>query len=179
MEPTKDAYPEEGSPSPPGNTRDNLRDFLGALLLFLVSVAFTLAALQIPFTSSSWVWYTSPGIFALVMAICLGLCSLAVGIRGLRGWMRERPAAGPIRLREGLRRWGMRRFLAATAIILVYIFLLGKVPFLVASVGLVLTLGTVFREGRFLDALRPSVIAAFAVVVVAIIISKVFGILFP
>jgi len=73
----------------------------------------------------------------------------------------------------------MGRFLAAAAIILVYILLLGKVPFLVASVCLILILGTGFREGRFLDALRPSVIAALVVVVVALVISKVFGIMFP
>jgi hypothetical protein len=73
----------------------------------------------------------------------------------------------------------MKRFLTAVAIILVYIFLLGKVPFLVASVGLILTLGIGFREGRFLDALRPSVIAAIVVVAIALVISKVFGISFP
>jgi hypothetical protein len=73
----------------------------------------------------------------------------------------------------------MSRFLAAVAIILVYIFLLGKLPFLVASVGLILTLGMVFREGRFLDALRPSIIAVLVVVGIALVISRVFGISFP
>jgi hypothetical protein len=73
----------------------------------------------------------------------------------------------------------MGRFLVATAIILVYTVLLGKVPFLVVSVGLILTLGTVFREGRFWDALRPSLVAALVVVVLAYAIKKVFGILLP
>ena len=72
---------------------------------------------------------------------------------------------------------GDGRFLASVAIILVYIFLLGKLPFLVASVSLILTLGIVFREGRFLDALRPAIIAALVVVVIAFVITKVFGII--
>jgi len=88
--------------------------------------------------------------------------------------MKPSPSTGG----ERLRRWGMGRFLAAAAIILVYILLLGKVPFLVASVCLILILGTVFRERTFLDALRPSIIAALVVVVVALAISKVFGIMF-
>jgi len=61
----------------------------------------------------------------------------------------------------------------------VYIILLGKVPFLVISVGFILTLGIVFREGRFWDALRPSLVAALVVVVLAYAIKKVFGIMLP
>ena len=144
-----------------------------------MSIAFAIASLRIPFQTSNWVWYTSPGIFALAMAIFLGGCSLFVAYREIRRWLRNRHQAESIPWGEGLRRWGMSRFLAAVAIILVYIFLLGKLPFLVASVGLILTLGMVFREGRFLDALRPSIIAALVVVVIALVISKVFGISFP
>jgi len=171
---------EEGEFAPSSETeRSHRRDFFGALLLFLVSVAFAIASLRIPFQTSSWVWYTSPGIFALAMAICLGLCSLAVGYRGVRGWRREQPIMGPLRLREELRLWGMGRFLASVAIILVYLALLGRVPFLIASVGLILTFGTVFREGRFWDALRPAIIAALIIVVFSYVIMKVFGITFP
>ena len=170
---------EEGQVPPPKDPGTHLKQFFGALLLLGVSVSFAVAALRIPFQTSNWAWYTSPGIFALAMAISLGGCSLFVAHRELRAWLRDRHEAEPIYWGERLRRWGMRRFLAAAAIILVYILLLGKVPFLVASVCLILILGTVFREGRFLDALRPSIIAALVVVVVALAISKVFGIMFP
>jgi hypothetical protein len=73
----------------------------------------------------------------------------------------------------------MGRFLAAVAIILGYLILLGRVPFLLASVGLILIFGTVFREGKFLDGLRPAVIAALVVVIFSYTIMKVFGIVFP
>jgi hypothetical protein len=73
----------------------------------------------------------------------------------------------------------MGRFLASMAILLVYILLLGKVPFLAASVGLILTLGTIFREGRFWDALRSAMIASAVIVVLAYAIKNIFGILFP
>lgn len=168
---------EEGQVPPPKDSGTHLKEFFGALVLLGVSVAFAVAALRIPFQTSNWAWYTSPGIFALAMATSLGGCSLFVAYREFRGWLRNRYE--PIHWGERLQRWGMRRFLAAAAIILVYILLLGKVPFLVASVCLILILGTVFREGRFLDALRPSIIAALVVVVVALVISKVFGIMFP
>ena len=170
---------EEGQTLPPEDSGRNLKDFFGALLILAVGIAFAIASLRIPFQTSNWVWYTSPGIFALVMAIFLGGCSLFVACREFRRWLRKRHQAESIPWQEGLRLWGMSRFLAAVAIILVYIFLLGKLPFLVASVGLILTLGMVFREGRFLGALRPSIIAALVVVVIALVISKVFGISFP
>jgi hypothetical protein len=180
MNSSENHHPEEGElPPPPESAQPDLRDFLGGLLLLILSVAFTIAALRIPFHNASWEWYTSPGIFALAMAICLGLCSLVVGVRGLRGWLRKRPAAEPNDWREGLRRWGMGRFLAALAIILVYLLLLGRVPFLLASVGLILVLGTTFREGPFLSALRPAIIAAVIIVLFSYVFMKVFGIVYP
>jgi hypothetical protein len=170
---------EEGTAPPPETERSDGRNFLGALLLFILSLAFAIASLQIPFKSQSWEWYTSPGIFALAMAICLGGCSLVVGYRGLRGWLRSRPMAGPVRWREGLRSWGMGRFLASAAIILGYLVLLGRVSFLLLSVALILVFGTAFREGRFLDALRPAIIAALVVVGFSYVIMNIFGVVFP
>ncbi len=175
----EDKIPEEGQVPPPEDPAVHFKDFLGAMLLIAVSVVFGIAALRIPFQTPNWVWYTSPGIFALVMAICLGACSLYVAYREFRRWSRSRHEGESLHWGERLRQWGMGRFLAATAIILAYILILGKVHFLAASVALVLTLGTVFREGRFVDALRPSVVAVIVVVIVAVIISKVFGIMFP
>ncbi len=169
----------EGGLDPSPEAVKGLRDFLGALLLFLVSVAFAIASLQIPFKSSYWVWYTSPGIFALVMAICLGCCSAAVGYRGFRVWRKNRLTSGPIPWGERLRAWGIKRFISAVAMITVYLLLLGRVPFLIISVALVLAFGITFREGRFRDALRSSLIASAVVVLVAFFISRVFGILFP
>jgi|PlaIllAssembly_1097288.scaffolds.fasta_scaffold07362_3 hypothetical protein len=170
---------EEGKSPPPGTEPSPGRDFLGALLLLIVSFSFIVASLQIPFQNPEWKWYTSPGIFALTMAVCLGGCSLVVGYRGLRGWVKKRPANRSGSWLEGLRSWGMGRFLASVAIILVYLILLGRVPFLLASVGLILIFGTVFREGRFLDGLRPASIAALVVVIFSYTIMKVFGIIFP
>jgi len=170
---------EEGITLSPETEKSHGRDFLGALLLLIVSAVFAIASLQIPFQNPEWKWYTSPGIFALTIAICLGGCSLAVGYRGLRGWRRKRHPNRPMSWREGLRSWGMGRFLASVAIVLVYLLLLGRVPFMLASVGLILVFGTVFREGRFLDGLRPASIAALVVVIFSYTIMKVFGIVFP
>ena len=169
---------EEGKP-PPKDAGADLKDFLGALLLITISVVFAIAALRIPFQTSYWVWYTSPSIFTLAMVACLGGCSLFVAWRAIRGWLRKRHEAQPIAWRERARLWGMGRFLASMAILLVYILLLGKVPFLAASVGLILTLGTVFREGRFWDALRSAMIASAVIVVLAYAIKNIFGTLFP
>jgi hypothetical protein len=169
---------EEGLPPPP-DVRSDLRDLLGALLLLAVSAGFAVASLRIPFTGQSWVWYTSPGIFALAMALCLGGCSLVVGCRGLRRWRTARRTVPPLHWGEELRTWGMGRFLVAVGIIGVYLLLLGRVPFLLASSALILVFGTVFREGNFLGGLRPSLIAAAIVVGFSMLIMKVFGIVFP
>jgi hypothetical protein len=180
MDSTEKRPLEDGPAPPPGGANTDLNDFLGALLLIAVSIAFAIAALRIPFETSNWVWYTSPGIFALAMAICLGGCSLFVAYRGFHGWLRNRrDIIQSIEWGERLRLWGMRRFLGSVAIILVYILLLGKVPFMIASVALILTLGTVFREGRLRDAFRSAVIASAVVVVVAYGITKIFGIMLP
>ncbi len=179
MDPAENRTPEEGQVLPPEEPGRSLKDFFGALLLLTLSIVFAIASLRIPFQTSNWVWYTSPGIFALAMAIFLGGCSLFVAHREFRRWRKARHRGESSPWGERLRSWGIKRFLAAVAVILVYIFLLGKLPFLVVSVGLILTLGTTFREGRFLDALRPSLIAAVVVVAIAFVISKVFGISFP
>jgi hypothetical protein len=179
MDSTGNRALEEGPAPPPEDPGRNLKEFFGALVLISLSIAFAIASLRIPFQTSNWVWYTSPGIFALAMAIFLGACSSFVAHREFRRWLHNRHKAESLPWGERLRLWGMGRFLAAVAIILLYIFLLGKLPFLAASVGLILTLGIVFREGRFLDAVRPSIIAALVVVVIALVISKVFGISFP
>ena len=179
MDSTEDGTLEEGQAPPPEDPGRNLKDFFGALALLTLSIGFAIASLRIPFQTANWVWYTSPGIFALVMAILLGGSSLFVACREIRRWHRSRHQVKSIPWGEALRLWGMTRFLAAAAIILVYILLLGKLPFLVDSVSLILTLGLIFREERFLDALRSSIVAALVVVVITFVIARVFGISFP
>lgn len=169
---------EEGTASPPA-PRSDLRDFLGGLLLAVVSAVFAVASLRMPFKSESWEWYTSPSIFALAMAVCLGACGLAIGCRGLRRWQAHRGQSGPLNWRQGLRDWGMGRFLAAVGIIGAYLVLLGRVPFLLASAGLILVFGTLFREGDFVGGLRPAIIAAAIIMAFSYGIMTIFGIVFP
>ncbi len=178
MCPPGNSAQEEGTPPPPA-VQSDLRDFLGGLLLSVVSALFAVASLRMPFKSESWEWYTSPGIFALAMAVFLGGCSLVIGCRGLRRWRADRGRTAPIDWRQGLRDWGMGRFLAAVGIIGAYLVLLGRVPFLLASAGLILVFGTVFREGDYLGGLRPSIIAAVIIVAFSYSIMTIFGVVFP
>jgi hypothetical protein len=144
-----------------------------------VSVAFGVASLRMPFKSESWEWYTSPGIFALAMAVCLGGCSLAVGCRGLSGFLADRGRGAPPDWRRGLRAWGMGRFLAAVGVVGVYLVLLGRVPFLLASAGLILAFGTLFRDGDFVGGVRPALIAAGIISLFSYGIMTIFGVVFP
>ncbi len=178
MCPPVDNGQEEGAAPPPA-PRSDLRDFLGGLLLSAVSAIFAVASLRMPFKSESWEWYTSPSIFALAMAVCLGTCGLTIGCRGLRRWQAQRGQGGPFSWRQGLRDWGMGRFLAAVGLIGVYLVLLGRVPFLLASAGLILVFGTVFREGDFIGGVRPSIIAAAIIVAFSYSIMTIFGVVFP
>ncbi len=176
------AAEEFGNPeaqNAPPDFRAGLRDFFGAMLLILVSFAFGVASFATPFTAQQWVWYSSPTIFALVMAVCLGGCSFVVARRGFRRWQAEKKAAPPLRWADELRAWGMPRFLAASGIILVYLVLLGRVPFLIASSGLIIVFGTIFREDSWRKGLKPSIIAAVIVVGFSMLIMTVFGIVFP
>ena len=178
MCPPADNAQEEGTAPPPA-PRSDLRDFLGGLLLSAVSAVFAVASLRMPFKSESWEWYTSPGIFALAMAVCLGVCGLAIGGRGLRGFLAHREQSARLDWRRGLRDWGMGRFLAAVGIIGLYLVLLGRVPFLLVSAGLILVFGTLFREGDFVGGLRPSIIAAAIIVAFSYAIMTIFGVVFP
>jgi hypothetical protein len=170
---------QEGGAAPPPVSREDLRDLLGGLLIAVTSAVFAVAAARMPFKSESWEWYTSPGIFALAMAVCLGACGLTIGCRGLRRWRAQRGQGGPLDWRQGLRDWGMGRFLAAVGIIGLYLLLLGRVPFLLASAGLILVFGTVFREGDFIGGVRPSIIAAAIIVAFSYSIMTIFGVVFP
>jgi len=172
------SLPEEGAAPSPAAPSD-LRDLLGGLLLLLVSIAFAVASLRMPFKSESWEWYTSPGIFALTLAVCLGGCSLMIGCRGLRRWRATRGRSAPADWRGGLRDWGMGRFLAAVGIIGVYLILLGRVPFLLASAALIVAFGTLFREGDFVGGLRPAIIAAVVITIFSYGIMRIFGVVFP
>ncbi|MFB3816478.1 MAG: tripartite tricarboxylate transporter TctB family protein [Candidatus Methylomirabilales bacterium] len=171
--------PEEGIAPPPASERSDLKDLLGALLLLGVSLAFLVGSLRMRFTAPDWRWYTSPGIFALCMAGCLGGCSLAVGYRGLRGWLKARAAVQGPGVREALAAWGAARFLASVAVILAYLFLLGKIPFLLASAGLILVFSAGFRGREFRTGLRPGLVAAAIIAAFAYVIMKLFGIVFP
>lgn len=155
------------------------RDFFGALILLAVSSAFVVEALRHPFKGSAWAWYTSPGIFPLGTGVCLGVCSLIVAVRGFAGWRAERVAIGPIQWRAGLRQWGMGRFAAGAAMIVVFLSLLGKVNFYLLAALTIISFGTSFRSGSLSQALNASAIASTVVVVFLYIISRIFGIVFP
>lgn len=170
---------QEERASPPPAPRADLRDLLGGLLLTAVSIVFAVASLRMPFKNESWEWYTSPGIFALAMAICLGVCGLAIGCRGLCGLRAQQGQSCRFDWRQGLREWGMGRFLAAVGVIGIYLILLGRVPFLLASAGLILVFGTLFREGDYVGGLRPSVIAAAIIAAFSYSIMTIFGVVFP
>jgi hypothetical protein len=73
----------------------------------------------------------------------------------------------------------MGRFLAAVGVIGIYLVLLGRVPFLLASAGLILIFGTLFREGDVRAGLRPSLIAAAIIAAFSYTIMTIFGVVFP
>jgi hypothetical protein len=72
----------------------------------------------------------------------------------------------------------MGRFLAADGTTGVLI-LLGRVPFLLASAGLILVFGTAFRKVNPFGGLRPAIIAAGIIVVFSYAIMTIFGVVFP
>lgn len=173
---------EEAIPLPPdggGEKKEARRDFFGALFLLAIAAAFVVQALRMPFKDPSWEWYTAPNIFPLAMAICLGLCSLIVGVRGFVRWRADPAAVGPLRLVEGAREWGLQRFVAGAVLIAVLIVLLGKVDFYVLAPASVVVFGIAFRSDPLAKALKSSLIAALFVVAFLFVISKVFGIVFP
>ena len=166
-------------PDAGGGERRPRRDFFGALFLLAISAAFTVQALRMPFKDASWEWYTAPNIFPLSMAVCLGLGALFVGVRGFVGWRADHQAIGPIRWVDGARDWGMGRFLAGAALILLLIFLLGKINFYILAPATIVVFAVVFRSDPLPRALKSSLIASLFIVAFLYIISTIFGIVFP
>jgi hypothetical protein len=144
-----------------------------------VAAGFAIGSTQTPLASPFWVWYTSPTIFALGMAICLGACGIGILVRGWRVWRRHGGVLPEGWWSDALRVWGLGRFLRGTAIIVVYLALLGRVPFLLAATLLILTVSVVFRDGPVAPVLRAAGVSAVAVVVILAAFSRIFGILLP
>ncbi len=171
---------EQGSaPAPPALAAGSLRDWLGGALMTVVAVAFGIGSAQTPFTSPFWVWYTSPTIFALGMAICLGACGIGILVRGWRVWRRHRDTLPNGWTRGALRAWGLGRFLRGVGIIAVYLALLGRVPFLLAAALLILTVGITFRDGPLAPVLRAAGISAVVIMAILAAFSRIFGVLLP
>ena len=166
-------------PPDQGGERRPRRDFFGALLLLALSSAFVAEAFRRPFTGGAWEWYTSPSIFPLGTSVCLGVCSLILAVRGFAGWRADKEAIGPIRWAAGLREWGMGRFLAGAAMIVIFLFLLGKVNFYLLAALTITSFGTIFRSGSLSKALQASAVASTVILVFLYIISRIFGIVFP
>ncbi len=176
------AAEQESTGLAPGDgdgTRRPRRDFFGALVFAAIAAAFVVQALRMPFRDPSWEWYTSPNVFPLAMALCLGGASLYVAVRGLLGWRANRAAIPPIRWMQGAREWGMPRFLAGVAAIAVLVALLGRVDFYVLSGASVIVFGVAFRTDPLRKAMKSAGIAAAFVVAFLYAIGKVFGIVFP
>jgi hypothetical protein len=104
---------------------------------------------------------------------------LIVAVRGFVGWRADKEAIGPIRWAAGLRQWGMGRFLAGAAMIVAFLFLLGKVNFHLLAALTIMSFGTIFRSGSMANALKVSAIASAVILVFLYIISRIFGIVFP
>lgn len=166
-------------PDAGGGERRPRREFFGALFLLAISAAFIVQALRMPFTDPSWQWYTAPNIFPLSMAVLLGASALFVAIRGFIGWRANQASIAPIRWVEGARAWGMGRFVAGAALIVVLIFLLGKINFYLLAPGAIMVFGLVFRSDPLAKALKSALIAAAFIVAFLYLISAVFGIVFP
>ncbi len=168
-------------PLPPdgGGKRRPRRDFFGALFLLALAAAFIAQALRMPFKDPAWQWYTAPNAFPLAMAVCLALCAVFVGVRGLIGWHRERANIAPIRWVEDARAWGVGRFIAGAAMIALLIALLGRVNFYWLAGGAIVAFALVFRSDPLSHAFKSGLIAALSIVAFLYGIGRVFGIVFP
>ncbi len=176
---------EEATPFlPPELTEEEIarkprREVVGALGLLAVSILFGVESFRTPFKDTLWEVYTAPTIFPLVMAILLGATSVALLVRGIREWIARKDSLEPFHLMESMKRWGMGRFLAGAAIIIVFLALLGGVNFYVLSVAMIMVFGVAFRYGTVAKALKASAITSVVIVAFLYLISKVFGIVFP
>jgi hypothetical protein len=162
-----------------GGKRLPRREFFGALFLMAIASAFIIQALRMPFKDPSWEWYTAPNIFPLAMAACLAFCALFVGMRGFAGWRRDHDRIRPIRWVEDARAWGMGRFVAATLMIALLVYLLGKVNFYLLAPASIVVFGLAFRSDPLPKTLKSAVIAAAFVAAFLYMISRIFGIVFP
>lgn len=176
---------EEATPFlPPELTEEEVarkprREVVGALGLLAVSILFGAESFKTPFKDTLWEVYTAPTIFPLVMAILLGATSVALLVRGIREWIARKDSLEPLRIVESMKRWGMGRFLAGAALIVVFLVLLGTVNFYVLSVAMIMVFGVAFRYGTAAKAIKASAITSVVIVAFLYIISKVFGIVFP
>ncbi|HET8680111.1 MAG TPA: tripartite tricarboxylate transporter TctB family protein [bacterium] len=156
-----------------------MRDALGAAFLAVLSVTFAVAAARIPFETSLWVWYTSPGFFPLLMALGLALFSVAIGYRGFLTWRTRRTTGESPGWRAHVRQWGAGRLIAALVMIGAFLLLLGRLPFTVASAMLITAMTLAFRDDSLLHSLRAAAAGALVIVALLLFFTRVFGIPLP
>ncbi len=169
-------------------------DVRSGILIILVSLAFLLSSLRMPWGIYGYEWFAGPGFVPLVLSSVLALLGAILLVRGLRGSSIYReieqssegrqPEAGPEPAGASVARHHrsvlgdqLYRAVMVVAFCALYVFvLLGRLPYWLATTVFVAGFICGFKGGSLLKGIVVGAITSAAVIVV---FSRIFGVVLP
>ncbi|KAF2958861.1 hypothetical protein AS159_04120 [Thermotoga sp. Ku-13t] len=127
-----------------------MRDRISALLFMSLGIFFLVSALRMP-RMTEYGKYGAPGIVPAFFSIMVILLCFIMLLRKHRPTPDTRPVPDEIRRKEN------RRFILASVIFLAYVFLLGKINFIILTSIFLSAISMIFLRKRFVIVALTSV----------------------
>ena len=167
------------------------KDLASGLVLVATGTAFFAGSLALPWKETGYDWFGAPGFVPAILAVLLAGCGLRLVVRALR----ERDFYDPmaeeedpcffededeeVQEEDDLPPWmekeGLRALLTA-ALCLVYILLLGRIPYMAATALFIAGFIQIFRGA---GVVRSVLIGAAASVSIWFVFYKIFAVFLP
>lgn len=167
------------------------KDMMSGTALLLTGGAFLAASLALPWKDTGYHWFGAPGLVPGILALLLALCGVRLMVRSrsdkefyeklasiedicvFDDEPEEAKKEAPLPSWMGLE--GPRAILVVV-LCLVYILLLGRIPYMVATGGFITLFIVIFRGAGLL---RSLIIGAVASVSIWFVFYKIFAVFLP
>ena len=168
------------------------KDLRSGSVLLLTGVAFMAASIALPWKDTGYHWYGAPGLVPGILSLLLALCGLRLILRSRKdrefyeklSTMEdgcvfededEKDTKAAPSLPDWLSREGPRAVMVGVLCVL-YILLLGRIPYMVATGGFIALFIILFRGAGIL---RSLCIGALSSVSIWFVFYKIFAVFLP
>lgn len=169
----------EGVVPPPARPdgRGALADVAAGAGMALLSLFFLINALRMPASSALWTWQNAPGLVPAAIGAVLLSLSTVLTARGLRSHRHSPTPVGSLPAWWSVAtNWGAGRVLVALAFALVFILMMGRVPFGPLTAVFVFAMTLAFRGTT---AAKAAIIGIATGITVTLVFTRLFLVPLP